>query len=93
MARTALAPVGFISMCVFWTRLSLNFHEELSDEIRCHEGQLDWDMVNPRQKELAHSPIARRETLELVRAYYGMENPAVRQCLFELNKILAKTAD
>ena len=50
-------------------------------------------MVNPRQKELAHSPIARRETLELVRAYYGMENPAVRQCLFELNKILAKTAD
>ena len=44
------------------------FFEKLPDEIRSHEGQLDWDMVNRRQEELAHSSIARRETWELVRA-------------------------
>jgi len=50
-------------------------------------------MANRRQEELAHSPMARRETLELVRAYYRIEVPAVRQRLFDLIKILAKTAD
>ena len=91
-ARTALAPVGFISFRVFWTRLSLIF-EELPDEIRSHEGQLDWGMANRREEELAHNPMARRETLELVRAYYRIEDPAVCQRLFDLTKILAKTAD
>ena len=69
------------------------FFEELPDEIRSHEGQLDWGMASRRQEELAHSPMARRETLELVRAYYRIEVPAVRQRLFDLIKILAKTAD
>ena len=50
-------------------------------------------MVNQRQEELVHSPIARRETWELVRAYYRIESPAVRQRLFDLTIILAKMAD
>ena len=54
------------------------FFEELPDEIRAHVGQLDWGMANRRQGELAHSPIARRETLELVRAYSRIEDTAVR---------------
>ena len=35
-------------------------------------------------------PMARRETLELVRAYYRIDDPAVRRRLFELAKALAR---
>jgi transcriptional regulator with XRE-family HTH domain len=34
-------------------------------------------------------PMARRETLELVRAYYRIGDPSVRRRLFELAKVLA----
>jgi transcriptional regulator with XRE-family HTH domain len=36
--------------------------------------------------------LARRETLELVRAYYRVADPAVRRKLFDLIKSLATTA-
>lgn len=35
-------------------------------------------------------PLARRETMELVRAYYKIEDPAVRKRVFELTKAVAK---
>jgi transcriptional regulator with XRE-family HTH domain len=38
-------------------------------------------------------PLDRRETLELVRAYYRISDPAVRKRLFELAKALANLAD
>jgi hypothetical protein len=38
-------------------------------------------------------PLARRETLELVRAYYWIEDPAVRKRVFELTKAVAKGGD
>ncbi len=38
-------------------------------------------------------PLDRRETLELVRAYYRITDPAVRKRLFELAKALANLAD
>ena len=34
-------------------------------------------------------PLARRETMELVRAYYGIADPKVRKRLFEFAKTLA----
>ena len=34
-------------------------------------------------------PMAKRETLELVRAYYKISNPNVRKRLFELTKAFA----
>jgi len=37
-------------------------------------------------------PLAKRETLELVRAYYRIANPRVRKRMFELTKAIAKTA-
>lgn len=37
-------------------------------------------------------PMARRETLELVRAYYKINEAPVRKRLFELTKSLAKSA-
>ena len=45
------------------------------------------------QAELAANPLARRETLELVRAYYKIENPRVRKRTFELVKALAGVKD
>jgi transcriptional regulator with XRE-family HTH domain len=38
-------------------------------------------------------PMARRETLELVRAYYKIGDPAVRKRVFELTKAVAKCAE
>lgn len=35
--------------------------------------------------------LAKRETLEMVRAYYRIENPQVRKRIFELIKSLART--
>lgn len=36
--------------------------------------------------------LSHRETLELVRAYYRIENPQVRKRIFELVKTLARTS-
>jgi transcriptional regulator with XRE-family HTH domain len=38
-------------------------------------------------------PMARRETLELVRAYYRIKDPLVRKRVFELAKALANVND
>jgi hypothetical protein len=38
-------------------------------------------------------PMARRETLELVRAYYRIADPAVRKRFRELVGVVAKAAD
>jgi transcriptional regulator with XRE-family HTH domain len=45
------------------------------------------------QAELERDPLAKRETLELVRAYYRIADPRVRKRVFELTKALgASTA-
>lgn len=38
-----------------------------------------------------HDPMAKRETLELVRGYYKITDPRVRRRVFELVKALGKT--
>ncbi|MDD9876572.1 MAG: helix-turn-helix transcriptional regulator [Magnetovibrio sp.] len=66
------------------------FFEDLPSEIRSHEGQMSWGLSDDKQAELAPDPMARRETLELVRAYYRIADPKVRARLFDLTKVLAK---
>lgn len=39
--------------------------------------------------ELGPDPMAKRETLELVRAYYRIQDPTVRRRLFDLTKAVA----
>lgn len=41
----------------------------------------------------AGDPLSKRETLELVRAYYKISEPGVRKRLFELAKALAKAGE
>lgn len=43
--------------------------------------------------EFDRDPMAKRETLELVRAYYKITDPAVRKRLFELTKSVGAMAD
>lgn len=42
------------------------------------------------QEEFKRDPLAKRETLELVRAYYKINDPKVRKRLFELVKSIAR---
>jgi transcriptional regulator with XRE-family HTH domain len=43
--------------------------------------------------EFDHDPMAKRETLELVRAYYRIRDPKVRKRIFELTKAVANTSE
>jgi hypothetical protein len=45
------------------------------------------------QSPLEPDPLTRRETLELVRAYYRIVDPQVRKRLFELTKSLGISED
>ena len=45
------------------------------------------------QQPFEQDQFTRRETLELVRAYYRITDPAVRRRVFELTKTLARTED
>jgi len=44
-----------------------------------------------KQAEFEQDPLARHETLDLVRAYYRIADPRVRKRMFELTKALGKT--
>jgi len=41
------------------------------------------------ESEFERDPLAKRETLELVRSYYRISEPAVRKRVFELTKSIA----
>lgn len=67
------------------------FFEDLPDAVKTPEGQMEWGMADQTPQELGPNPMARRETLELVRAYYKITDPKVRKRVFELTKTLGKT--
>ena len=47
----------------------------------------------PETEQEKDDPLAKRETLEFVRAYYRIQDPAVRKRVFELTKAVAKAAE
>ncbi len=68
------------------------FFEDIPANLRTTEGQVTIGLREREQKTLEPDPLARRETLELVRAYYRISNPKVRKRLFELTKSLASAS-
>ncbi len=68
------------------------FFEDMPAGLRTAEGQVAVGLRERDQKTLEPDPLARRETLELVRAYYRIASPRVRKRLFELTKSLANAA-
>lgn len=65
------------------------FFDDLADEIKTQEGARAVALRDQDQDSYAPDPMMRRETLELVRAYYRILDPKVRKRLFELTKSLA----
>lgn len=66
------------------------FFEEMPGEVQKTRGDYasqDTDI------DIAGDPMARRETLELVRAYYKIEDPKVRKRVFELTKSIASVSN
>lgn len=73
-------PVGF-------------FFDDMPAELNTHEGRFAKGIADAESGEHEIDPLARRETLELVRAYYTIDDPKVRKRVFELVKTLAKAGD
>ncbi len=73
-------PVGF-------------FFDDMPEELKTHEGRFAAGLRDKEQGTYEIDPLARRETLQLVRAYYKITDPKVRKRIFELIKVLAKIED
>ena len=68
------------------------FFEEMSGEVEKTRGERVGSERAPLAQSLnSDDPLARRETLELVRAYYKITDPKVRKRVFELTKSIAGT--
>ena len=63
------------------------FFEDISPAFSKKRGKAS---LAEAQAEYDHDPMAKRETLELVRSYYKIKDPKVRRRVFELTKQLGK---
>ena len=66
------------------------FYDEMGSDIaqKGHQHAMGFAEENPQPYGL--DPMTKRETLELVRAYYKITEPKVRKRLFEMTKALAQ---
>lgn len=69
------------------------FFDDMPLEISENTPGNDSELAEASTESYAADPLAKRETLELVRAYYQIDEPAVRKRLFDLAKALANTAE
>lgn len=81
IARVLDVPIGY-------------FFDEMTDDTASKSpshlvGKEDELEPEPYEKD----PMARRETLELVRAYYKISDPQLRRRLFDMAKALARAED
>jgi transcriptional regulator with XRE-family HTH domain len=75
LSRVLDVPVGF-------------FFDEMPDDVAASSpAQRPGNKQPPPEQSL--DPMVKRETLELVRAYYKIDEPSVRKRLFEMTKALA----
>lgn len=66
------------------------FFDDMPDELKTHEGRFAAGLRDKAKGAYEVDPLARRETLELVRAYYKITDPRIRKRLFEMTKSIAK---
>ena len=69
------------------------FFEEMSATVQGQTPAMLMDVKNLPRPSDEKDPMAKRETLELVRAYYKIQDPAVRKRVFELTKVIAKSSE
>jgi transcriptional regulator with XRE-family HTH domain len=65
------------------------FFEEMPGELATHAGRFKAGLRDHDQEDIERDPLIKRETLELVRAYYRVPSARARKRLFELTKSLA----
>jgi transcriptional regulator with XRE-family HTH domain len=65
------------------------FFEDMSDQVK-DRGAVAAGTAEDEQAVVERNPLNRRETLELVRAYYRISSPRVRKRVFELVKAVAR---
>jgi len=66
------------------------FFEEMSKTVQGQTPAMLMDVKELPKPDDEKDPMVKRETLELVRAYYKIKDPAVRKRLAELTKAVAK---
>lgn len=70
------------------------FFDDMPDDVQAFGGRnRTRGMADQAQAANEPDPLARRETLELVRAYYRITDDQVRKRLFDLTKSLAKVEE
>jgi transcriptional regulator with XRE-family HTH domain len=71
------------------------FFDDMPDDVQAFggSGNPTRGLADQAQAAIEPDPLARRETLELVRAYYRITDDQVRKRLFELTKSLAKAEE
>ena len=67
------------------------FFDEMSAGVAAKTPSRLRGLGDSRAEPFELDPMAKRETLELVRAYYKITDPAVRKRVFELTKSLGKS--
>src|SRR3954468_5338589 len=66
------------------------FFDEMPGAVQDKSPSRLMGLANPPTADYKPAPMAKRETLELVRAYYKITDPALRKRLFELIKSIAR---
>ena len=66
------------------------FFDEMPSNVQEKSPSRLMGLATPPTVEYEPDPMAKRETLELVRAYYKITDPTLRKRLFELIKSIAK---
>ena len=79
LSRVLDVPVGY-------------FFDDMSDDVAARSPRQIRGLVE-EPEAYEPDPMAKRETLELVRAYYKIRDPRVRKRLFEMTKALGAARD
>jgi transcriptional regulator with XRE-family HTH domain len=66
------------------------FFEEMFLTVQGQTPAMLMDVKKLPKADDEKDPMVKRETLELVRAYYKIQDPAVRKRVFELTKVVSK---
>lgn len=69
------------------------FFDDMMDKSMANSAMASMGLADQPQAVVEQDPLTRRETLELVRAYYRISDPHVRKRLFELTKSLGSAEE
>jgi len=69
------------------------FFDDMPADVSTRSRPLEGGLAEEGGAPYEADPMAKRETLELVRAYYRIADPGVRKRVFALAKALAKASD